>query len=388
MAEILASLLEVAEKAANIARVCRAEEALFRLLVEEKTGDDKNKKFLSDFKTLADVLIQEAIKHYVGKKFPGLAGHIYGEESNKFTNSLGETVYIEVRATPADTAELLTLVLDGNHQAARLLAEAVHSDSGLAPDPRLKDIAVKLEPEDLGVWVDPIDSTNQYIEGASDDKGRGGVFEHGLQCVTVLVGAYGRHDGLPIMGVVNQPFVRRDPQTGRWSGKGFWGLCYDGVRVSSIQGPPHSVDLSVVMSGSEGEHVRLAMGKLCGGDSERVRLVAGAGYKALCVAEGFVSAYVCTKPKTTYAWDSCAPHAVLRSLGGGVANLRRCMASYRQGVTERGEEGKEPPQLVYHQPFPNGKGAEMWANMDGFVAYRSPAVLQAALLALAECERT
>lgn len=65
MANLLRLLLSVAEKAANVARVCRQEAPLFELLVQEKTGADKNKKFVQDFKTLADVVIQEMIRHDV-----------------------------------------------------------------------------------------------------------------------------------------------------------------------------------------------------------------------------------------------------------------------------------------------------------------------------------
>lgn len=68
MSALLRSLLAASEKAARIAQLCRQEEALFSLLIEEKRGADKNKKFLQDFKTLADVLIQEVIKHDVGKE--------------------------------------------------------------------------------------------------------------------------------------------------------------------------------------------------------------------------------------------------------------------------------------------------------------------------------
>ena len=50
LSELLNCLLCAAEKAANIARACRAEETLFKLLVEEKTGNDKNAKFAQDFK--------------------------------------------------------------------------------------------------------------------------------------------------------------------------------------------------------------------------------------------------------------------------------------------------------------------------------------------------
>lgn len=68
MKEFLEALINVSEKAANIARQCRKEKALFELLVQEKTGNQKNKRFFQDFKTLADVLIQETVKHYIGKQ--------------------------------------------------------------------------------------------------------------------------------------------------------------------------------------------------------------------------------------------------------------------------------------------------------------------------------
>jgi inositol polyphosphate 1-phosphatase len=61
-------LLKTSEKAANIARVIRQDEHLFKLLVQEKKGSDKNPRFVQDFKTLADVLIQETVKHDVGNQ--------------------------------------------------------------------------------------------------------------------------------------------------------------------------------------------------------------------------------------------------------------------------------------------------------------------------------
>lgn len=65
---LLWSLLEVSEKASCIARECRARQELFELLVEEKSGEDKNPRMLQDFKTLADVLVQETVKHHLCRK--------------------------------------------------------------------------------------------------------------------------------------------------------------------------------------------------------------------------------------------------------------------------------------------------------------------------------
>lgn len=65
---LLKSLVIVSEKAANIARVCRQEECLFKLLIQEKGADESNPRFVQDFKTLADVLIQETVKYEIGRK--------------------------------------------------------------------------------------------------------------------------------------------------------------------------------------------------------------------------------------------------------------------------------------------------------------------------------
>ena len=100
---------------------------MFQLLVEEKTGAEKNAKFEQDFKTLADVLIQETVRHEVGKAFPVLQTSVMGEESNKFTNKLGNSLTVEVKETMEETKELLLEVLDNNETAAKLLAHQVMS---------------------------------------------------------------------------------------------------------------------------------------------------------------------------------------------------------------------------------------------------------------------
>lgn len=61
--DLLKALIIVSEKAANIARTCRQNEHLFSLLIQKKKSDEANPRFVEDFKTLADVLIQEMVKH-------------------------------------------------------------------------------------------------------------------------------------------------------------------------------------------------------------------------------------------------------------------------------------------------------------------------------------
>lgn len=67
MAELIKTLLSFSERAGEIARAIRQEPKLFALLVEEKGEGEKNQRFAHDFKTLADVLIQEALRHHVAK---------------------------------------------------------------------------------------------------------------------------------------------------------------------------------------------------------------------------------------------------------------------------------------------------------------------------------
>ena len=68
LADLLHCLLECSEKAARIARCFRSQDELFDILVEEKSDIEKNRRRIQDFKTLADVLVQETIKRDVGRK--------------------------------------------------------------------------------------------------------------------------------------------------------------------------------------------------------------------------------------------------------------------------------------------------------------------------------
>lgn len=218
MRHFIKSLIRCSEKAACIARACRQEKDLFQLLVEEKMGEDKNTNSAHDFKTLADVLIQETVRHDMGREYPALIGHIYGEESNKFTNTLGESIQVEVCSSPDETAKLLRQVLTGNQAAADILAKLVHYDAQPAYD-QVDDIPedCQLELEDIGIWIDPIDGTNNYVRGKDEVDAiriqRDDVVSKGLPVVTVLIGVYSKRTGLPMAGVVNQPFAFYDQET-------------------------------------------------------------------------------------------------------------------------------------------------------------------------------
>ena len=65
---------------------------------------------------------------------------------------------------------------------------------------------------------------------------------------------------------------------------------------------------------------------------------AGAGYKLLCLCDDLAHAYLLTKP-TTYRWDTCAPHAILKAKGGNVYNWQKLSEKCRQFVAGGGGGG-------------------------------------------------
>ena len=58
-----------------------------------------------------------------------------------------------------------------------------------------------------------LDSTAPYIHGYDSIQAEGGVYKEGLQCVVVLIGAYSMKTGLPVAGVMNQPFASQNEGT-------------------------------------------------------------------------------------------------------------------------------------------------------------------------------
>jgi len=155
---LVRTLINCAEKAANIARLCRSNKELLALLVQEKTGAEANERFEHDFKTLADVLIQETIKHEVGELFPAMRDAIQGEESPNFTNKLGDKVIIVVGDTEDETSSCLGAVLGDHKAAANALAAEVHQKVVYHSD-KLGDIPelpADIDYSNLGIWIDPI----------------------------------------------------------------------------------------------------------------------------------------------------------------------------------------------------------------------------------------
>lgn len=82
--------------------------------------------------------------------------NIKGEENSTFTNSLGESANVEIFDNTAQTSECLLKLLNGDTEAAELLAEEVHKNvnSVLEDIPDLPTEGFNFA--NMGIWVDPI----------------------------------------------------------------------------------------------------------------------------------------------------------------------------------------------------------------------------------------
>ncbi|KAL8622398.1 hypothetical protein ACOMHN_041726 [Nucella lapillus] len=369
LSDLLLAMLRTAKKARDIARIIRCEPALLHLLVEEKKGLEKNKRFVQDFKTLADVLIQQMVAHDIASEFPEMKGSIFGEESNQFTNALGESTTIHLCDTQQQTSQLLKDILDDNEEAALLLSQVVHSKAETAPSIEHLDTLQHacMPSDDVGIWIDPIDSTAQYISGQEGQLDGSGVTSGGLQCVVVLIGAFQKSSGLPIVGVVSQPFWQLDQASQQWSDQTTWGVCYGDLHFASVlqsKEPPSSKSPVIIMSTSESDPVKQKLSQ-----NFHLRFASGAGYKLLCTAQRRVEAYVLSK-SSIYLWDCCAPHAILRAIGGGMVRFQDAIQQMKlNGCSETVKD----LQVKYSVSSALSSGGK---SIDGVIAYSCPEVLE------------
>ncbi|OXU30112.1 hypothetical protein TSAR_003788 [Trichomalopsis sarcophagae] len=154
--------------------------------------------------------------------------------------------------------------------------------------------------EDLCVWVDPLDGTSEYTQG---------LVEH----VTVLVGvALGDK---AIGGVIHQPYFKNS-ENGTW-GRTIWGI--DGVGIGGFKPIPPPEGKRIITT-TRSHCDSTVQGALDALQPDEILRVGGAGHKVMLLLEGKAHAYVFAS-KGCKRWDTCAPEAVLHSVGGTLTDL-------------------------------------------------------------------
>lgn len=145
MTNILETLIFASEIAARIARSCCTGND--SILVAEKSTD-ANPRFNKDFKTIADVLAQEAAKTLIISRIPELKTHVRGEECSEIGG-----ITISVKDTLEDTINLLKTILPD--KTAQCMAAAAHSNVDNMACETLPNVS-NINCSDLGIWIDPI----------------------------------------------------------------------------------------------------------------------------------------------------------------------------------------------------------------------------------------
>ncbi|XP_011409442.2 PREDICTED: inositol polyphosphate 1-phosphatase-like, partial [Amphimedon queenslandica] len=123
---------------------------------------------------------------------------------------------------------MLSRLLDS--KLAGALAETIHKEmkTCLKEEDREKVKLLKyLDERQLGVWIDPLDSTNEYVRGVTGSSSDG-LYSQSIHCVTTLVGVFDRITGKPLIGVINQPFHSTESE-GVWCGWSLWGISEEGL---------------------------------------------------------------------------------------------------------------------------------------------------------------
>ncbi|XP_072929837.1 3'(2'),5'-bisphosphate nucleotidase 1 isoform X1 [Epargyreus clarus] len=204
-----------------------------------------------------------------------------------------------------------------------------------------------IKEEDIVVWVDPLDGTSEYTQGAlmlkKDPWERWKMYlthplisikwylsllqaNYGfLEHVTVLIGI--SVNERPVAGVIHQPYYKTTVGGEKKIGRTIWGLQEVGVGGFTPAPPPDSLIITTTRSHSN-PTVEKALQAM---NASQILRVGGAGYKVLQLLEGVASVYVfassgCKK------WDTCAPEAILNAAGGKLTDILGNF--YKYGASE------------------------------------------------------
>ena len=126
--------------------------------------------------------------------------------------------------------------------------------------------------------------------------------------MTVLIGI--SVDGIPVAGVIHQPFnINKGP------GQTVWGMVGLGVFGHLPVSIPRTTNPGLVITVTRSHFSQIIQDTLQAINPSHVLREGGAGNKYLKVIEGHADAYL-HPTKGTKKWDTCAGEAILKAMGG------------------------------------------------------------------------
>jgi 3'(2'), 5'-bisphosphate nucleotidase len=281
--ELLSACWHLAEAAGTIAsEVIEGGD----LQIAEKEGP-------TDLVTIADLRVQAAITGALLKKWPTL--HIVGEEA--VTPQTENVIEVETERVKSYFEE----------KSFSLPEYMYPLDS-------------------ITLYVDPLDGTREFTRA---------LYSH----VSVLIGI--AYNSEPIAGVVYHPWHCEDhagsqPQKIQDSTKQvYWGIV--GYGIAGLEGKPKPTrGLNELLAADSNVRPSRVTSKL---KPAKIISKGGCGSKCTLVFEGEIDVYVIGS--ATKKWDTCAAHALLRSIGGDIVDFEGKSLEYHKGV-----EIKNPQCLV------------------------------------------
>uniref|UniRef100_A0A0K2SYR5 Putative inositol monophosphatase 3 n=1 Tax=Lepeophtheirus salmonis TaxID=72036 RepID=A0A0K2SYR5_LEPSM len=218
--------------------------------------------------TDGDMLSHRAMYNGILKAFPNI--HIVSEESDPKPYDLDK-----IQMPPLRNTEVEEIISDGFY-----------------------DIPI----EDIDVWIDPLDATQEYTENLNK-------YVTTMVCVAIK--------GKPVLGVIYKPF--EDVLV--------WGWAEDVNKVNHVLREDFlksklgnsSKNNRFIVSRSHAGDVDQTAKKVFGQDTVTTP-AGGAGYKVLEVIKGHQDAYI--HVTLIKKWDICPGNALLRALGGNLTTLK------------------------------------------------------------------
>jgi 3'(2'), 5'-bisphosphate nucleotidase len=159
---------------------------------------------------------------------------------------------------------------------------------------------VDINQDDLVVWVDPLDGTNEFVDGL-------------IENVTVLIGIAFKE--ISIGGIIHQPFFKCT--TTNKVGRTIWGLKDLGTGGYTRKSPPENKFILTTTRSHPTEIVNKTIEAV---KPDEVLRVGGCGFKVLQLLEGRAHCYLFASPGCK-KWDTCAPEAILEADGGVLTDI-------------------------------------------------------------------
>ncbi|XP_026463108.1 putative inositol monophosphatase 3 [Ctenocephalides felis] len=172
--------------------------------------------------------------------------------------------------------------------------------------------------EDITVWIDPLDATQEFTES---------LYHYVTTMVCVAV------RGKPIVGIIHFPFTQKTYWA--WIGNTASDSLLD-IKNKPVTEKTENAAPTFIVSRSHAGGVS-NITKTAFGAQTKVIPAGGAGYKAIQVAQGNATVYIHTT--VIKKWDICAGNAILNYLDGDMTTLVGDKIDYSSTSNPKNEGG-------------------------------------------------